>query len=144
MKAVEFFVGHHHAIAQAGLLTEDDGFGVHADRVVDFGVLDEAFAQTGVGALVAGGVEGGVFGVVLLREAVLHGCAGVSLGLLCLFGKVILWKWRSKWLWGGVPANGLSQRVNSSLILALQSCKAPRGAYPDFTSCEIWGTAATS
>ena len=30
--------------------------------------------------------------------------------------------------------------VSPSLILALQSCKAPRGVYPDFTSCEIWDT----
>ena len=90
VKAVEFLVGHHHAVAQAGLLAEDDGLAIHADRIVDFFVLDEAFAQAGVGALVTGGVEARVFGVVLLGEAVLHGSAGVSLALLLLFGKVIL------------------------------------------------------
>ena len=66
-------VGHHHAVAQAGLLAEDHGLRVHADGFVDVGVMDVAFAQAGVGALVAGGVEGGIFGDELFREAVLHG-----------------------------------------------------------------------
>jgi hypothetical protein len=57
---------------QAGLLAEDHGFGVHADCLVDLFVLDETF------------------GIVLLGEAVLHGSVGAGLGLMPLFGKVIL------------------------------------------------------
>jgi hypothetical protein len=53
-------------------LAKDDGLGIGANRVVDFRVWYGTFAQTGVGAVVAIGVEVGVFWEDLLWESVLH------------------------------------------------------------------------
>ena len=37
-------------------------------------------------------------------------------------------------------ADGLDRGIHSSLILASQSCEAPRGVFLNFTSCEIQDT----
>ena len=80
VEARQLFVGHYHAIAQARLLAEDHGLGIHADRIIHLVVVDEAFAQAGIGAMGAALVERGVFGVKLLRDVVLHRSAALVLG----------------------------------------------------------------